>query len=50
MALLTSIGAGKAIAAPAAERPVVDLRTWPMPDTDISKLPDNAQNRLIKLG
>ena len=34
----------------AAERPVVDLRTRPVPETDLSKLPDNEQNRLIKLG
>jgi len=50
LTLLTSIGAGKAIAEPAAARPVVDLRTWKMPDTDLSKMPDNEQNRLIKLG
>lgn len=36
--------------APPAERPVVDLRTWPTPETDLSKLPDTEQNRLIKLG
>ena len=55
LALLTSVGAGEAkaadaSAAPATERPVVDLRTWPTPDTDLSKLPDTEQNRLIKLG
>ena len=32
------------------DRPVVDLRTWPKPDTDLSKLPDTAQNRMIKFG
>ncbi len=47
LALLSAVGAG---AAPAGDRPVVDLRTWPTPDTDLSKLPDNAQNRMIKLG
>jgi thiosulfate dehydrogenase len=32
------------------ERPVVDLRTWPTPDTDLSKLPNTEQNRMIKYG
>lgn len=35
---------------PVAERPVVDLRTWPMPSTDLSKLPNTQQNKLIKYG
>ena len=51
LALLTTVGAGAASAAePAKERPVVDLRTWPTPDTDLSKLPDNEQSRMIRLG
>ena len=55
LALLTAIGVGQAKAAdastvPASERPVVDLRTWPTPKIDLSKLPDNEQNRQIKLG
>ena len=29
---------------------MIDLRTWPTPETDLSKLPDNEQNRLIKTG
>lgn len=37
-------------AATPAERPVVDLRTWPTPNIDLSKLPNTEQNRLIKLG
>ena len=45
LALLISVGAGEAKAAdapaaPATDRPVVDLRTWPTPETDLSKLPD----------
>lgn len=32
------------------ERPVVDLRTRPAPEIDLSTLPDNEQNRMIKLG
>ena len=55
LALLISVGAGEAKAAdapaaPATDRPVVDLRTWPTPETDLSKLPDTEQNRMIKLG
>lgn len=50
LALLTAVGWGVAGAAPAADRPVVDLRTWPTPDTDLSKLPDNEQSTLIKMG
>ena len=52
LALVTSGGARAADAptAPAANRPVVDLTTWPTPETDLSKLPDTAQNRMIKLG
>jgi len=55
LALLTSVGTGEAKAAdatavPAADRPVVDLRTWPTPNIDLSKLPNNEQNRLIKMG
>ena len=55
LALLTSVGVGKAKAGdtpatPGADRPVVDLRTWPTPNTDLSKLPNNEQNRLIKMG
>ncbi len=33
-----------------ADQPVVDLRTWPTPEIDLSKLPDTPQNRLIKQG
>ena len=33
-----------------AERPVVDLRTWPKPNTDLSKLPNTEENRKIKYG
>ena len=50
LALLTSVGSGEASAAPATDRPVVDLRTWPTPDADLSKLPDNEQSRMIKMG
>ena len=51
LALLTSVGAAKAAeASPEADRPVVDLRTWPTPEIDLSKLPDTEQNRMIKLG
>lgn len=55
LALLTSAAAGAAHAAdatatPAGERPVVDLRTWPTPEIDLSKLPDTEQNAMIKLG
>ena len=53
LALLTS-GETKAAdapaAAPATDRPVVDLTTWPTPEIDLSKLPDTEQNRMIKLG
>ena len=57
LALLTSVTVGQAeaadvssIPAVAASRPVVDLRTWPTPEIDLSKLPDTEQNRMIKLG
>jgi thiosulfate dehydrogenase len=50
LALLTSIGSSKVIAAPATDRPVVDLRTWPTPNTDLSKLPNDEQSRMIKMG
>lgn len=55
LALLTSFGAAEAMAAEAAaaptpERPVIDLRTWPTPEIDLSKLPDTEQNRMIKWG
>lgn len=50
LALLPFIGAGEVAAASETERPVVDLRTWPTPETDLSKLPNNEQNRMIKLG
>ncbi len=55
LALLTSIWAGGAMAADAAavlpaERLIVDLRAWPTPNTDLSKLPNNEKNRLIKFG
>ena len=50
LALLASVGPNVASAAPATDRPVVDLRTWPAPDMDLSKLPDNEQSRMIKLG
>jgi len=36
--------------APVTERPVVDLRTWPKPNIDLSKLPNTEQSRLIKKG
>ena len=47
LALLAGVGPG---VASSAERPVVDLRTWPTPDMDLSKLPDNEQSRMIRLG
>lgn len=55
VALLTFAGIDAARAAepapaPAAEHPVVDLRTWPTPNLDLSKLPDDAQSRMIRLG
>ena len=55
LALMTFIGAAGAKAAetsasPVTERPVVDLRNWPAPTADLSKLPNNKQNRMIKLG
>jgi len=55
LALMTTIGAGEAkaadaSAAPVTERLTVDLRAWPTPNTDLSKLPNNKQNRMIKLG
>ena len=50
LALLTCVGVCKASVEPATDRPVVDLRTWPTPDTDLSKLPDNEQNLMIKRG
>lgn len=57
LALAVSLGAGDTRAADGAKvatdssgRPVVDLRTWPTPETDLSKLPDTEENRMIKLG
>jgi len=41
---------GSAFAQPATDHPVVDLRTWPKPDIDLSRLPNTEQNRLIKKG
>jgi thiosulfate dehydrogenase len=43
-------GAQSDATAPSTERPVVDLRTWPMPNTDLSKLPNTEENRKIKYG
>jgi len=55
LALLTSVGAGEAkaadaSAAPETDHPVVDLRIWPTPDTNLSKLPDDEQGRMIRMG
>ena len=50
LALMASFGISAFAAPPAADRPVVDLRTRPAPETDLSKLPDNEENRLIKMG
>lgn len=55
VSLLTSAlsGAAKAADAPAppeSDRPVVDLRTWPTPNTDLSKLPDDEPSRMIRMG
>lgn len=54
LALLASVGfeakAADAPAAPATDRPVVDLRTWPTPDIDLSKLPNDEQSRMIRMG
>jgi len=53
--LFTSLFGGLVTAAElnasaSSERPVVDLRTWPVPEINLSKLPDNEPNRLIKTG
>lgn len=37
-------------AAPPVERLVVDLRIWPKPEIDLSKLPNTEQNRMIQFG
>lgn len=55
LVLMASITSGQAKAADAGassatDRPVVDLRIWPAPKIDLSKLPDTEQNRQIKLG
>ena len=56
LALLTPVGsdaarAADASAAPATDdHPVVDLRTWPTTTWQFSKLPDDEQSRMIRMG
>lgn len=45
----SSVNFSQSAVAP-VERPVVDLRTWPTPNVDLSKLPNTEINQQIKLG